>query len=392
MKPLAIVGLDPGTTTAYALIDLNARIIETFSAKNQALGDIISQIIAVCQPVITATDKGKLPSFVEEFSRKLGTRLVIPEEDLLREDKRKIVQEYFPDGSPAKNDHEEDSLASALFAYRKYYSKINKIKQFISENDLGYKEEEFVKMALLEEINFNQLKNLLIKPSEENKIIQKVVVDQKITKTDFLRIYQQLSKNKEEKAILEDKVNLLRKELSALKKENQALGKKELDFDKKVGQMLFFKESRIKAQGQEISSLRNQISLLNNKLSEADKLIGASSRKDTVLLKKLTDLSQEEWNKKKEILGVQENNLLLVKNPNIYSESVVKFLRDRLVILFSSEKPGRIVRENFAFVQVSGSDIKMETEHFAMVSKSLLEQKAEKDLLDRIVSEHKGRH
>lgn len=391
LKPLAIIGLDPGTTTAYAIIDLRAKVIEAFSSKNLALGDVITRITSVCQPIITATDKGKLPSFVEEFSRKLGTRIFVPGEDLSREEKRKMVLAHFPDGSPAKNGHEEDSLASALFAHRKYSQKISKAKQFILENNLGSKEEEFLKIAISEDFNFSQIKNLLTRPMEENKIIQKVVVEEKITKNDFMRLYQKMSEAKNENFLLGVKINQLGKEISCLKKENLVLRKKGLDFDRKIGQMLFFKESRLKTQTQEISSLKNQIGSLSKKIGEADRLISASSRKDLTLLKKLNNLSQEEWNRKKEILNIQENDFLLVKNPNIYSGSVVQMLTEKLVILFSPEKPGRIIRENFAFVPVSGSDIKLETEHFALVSKSLLEQKTEKDFLDRIVNEHKGR-
>lgn len=392
MKPLAIIGLDPGTTTAYAIIDLDAGMIKAFSGKNLTLGDIISQIVAVCQPVITATDKAKLPSFVEEFSRKVGTKIFVPEEDLLREDKRKIVLEYFPDGNSCQNDHEKDSLASALFAYRKYFSKIQKIKQFIFENDLGYKEEEFVKMALLEDINFNQLKNILMKPREENKIIHQVLVDQKITKTDFLKLYQKLAQNKDEKAVLEEKINQLKKEISSLKKNNKILGKNSSHFDQKIDQLLFFKDSRIKVQVQDISSLKNQISSLNQKLDLTHRFIGSSSQPKLILLKKLNNLSQEEWNKKKEILDLQENDFLLVKNPNIYSELVVGYLLEKMIILFSPDKPGRIIRENFAFIPVLSSDLKFENEYFALVLKSLLERKKETDFIDKIVAEHKERN
>ena len=69
MKHLAIIGLDPGTTSAYAILNLKGELIKTNSGKEFSLSEMIKEIMDECTPLIVSTDKAKIPGFVEEFSR-----------------------------------------------------------------------------------------------------------------------------------------------------------------------------------------------------------------------------------------------------------------------------------------------------------------------------------
>ncbi|MBI5389158.1 DUF460 domain-containing protein [Candidatus Woesearchaeota archaeon] len=44
-KTLLIVGIDPGTTTAYAVLDLEGNVLKTHAQKDIDLGDVIKAII-----------------------------------------------------------------------------------------------------------------------------------------------------------------------------------------------------------------------------------------------------------------------------------------------------------------------------------------------------------
>ena len=44
-KPWLIVGIDPGTTVAYAILDLNGTVIKTLSKKELDLSSLITEII-----------------------------------------------------------------------------------------------------------------------------------------------------------------------------------------------------------------------------------------------------------------------------------------------------------------------------------------------------------
>src|SRR3989344_4784645 len=113
-KRLLIVGVDPGTTVGYAAIDFEGNLVKVHSEKDFDMGTLISDVIKLGKPLIVASDKQYNPDFVEKFAIKLGARLIGPDYDLKVSEKRDAVREY-----ETGNQHEMDSLASAVFALKK---------------------------------------------------------------------------------------------------------------------------------------------------------------------------------------------------------------------------------------------------------------------------------
>lgn len=127
MKPV-IVGVDPGSTSAVAVIDFKGDIIKLESSKNFPPREIISRIIETGKPVIVTSDKAKIPSKVEKIANSVGAEKFIPEEDLSVDRKREL-------GS-GENSHEEDAVAAALHAYKQLRSNIDKIGELSDEMEL----------------------------------------------------------------------------------------------------------------------------------------------------------------------------------------------------------------------------------------------------------------
>src|SRR3989344_1898034 len=109
-RKLLIVGLDPGITTAYAVLDIDGNPLSFSSSKELSLNPLISEITEYGRVIITGTDKQKIPSLIQEFAAKTGSRVLNPKEDLKVQDKKNMTS-----GFSLKNDHERDALASALF-------------------------------------------------------------------------------------------------------------------------------------------------------------------------------------------------------------------------------------------------------------------------------------
>src|SRR3989338_7900791 len=107
-KKLLIVGIDPGITTAYAVLDIESNLIELKSSKQLDLKILISEVMKIGKVVLVGTDKVKVPSLVESFATKLGARIVNPDEDLKVDEKRKMTQNFSFD-----DEHQGDALASA---------------------------------------------------------------------------------------------------------------------------------------------------------------------------------------------------------------------------------------------------------------------------------------
>ncbi|MBI4980733.1 DUF460 domain-containing protein [Candidatus Woesearchaeota archaeon] len=387
MKPLSIIGLDPGTTTACAVLDLTGKVIALFSSKELPLSKIIDKVVGVSLPVITSTDKAKVPALVEEFSRKMGTKLIIPPADLLREEKRKLIAER--ELKIAENGHEHDALAAALYAYQELLPRLQKIERFILENGLTKLKEEFTLLAMREdELNFNLIKDILTKPTEENKAIQKVLQEEQVTKREFMRLFDKLKTEQTKNAFFARKIGELSHQLNKIGKENKKLGRSKHNFDQRVDAMLKFKEDRIKLLDSELKQANDLMTKLNLKVMGLFGFIGNSTCFQ--MLKKLNSLSKEEFERKNEVLAIEDKNILLVADTSVFSEQVISKLKNKEVIIASTQKPGKFITAQFPTVRLSAEDIIEENEYFALVPPAVIQEKLNRgDVLGKVVEEYR---
>lgn len=123
-EPL-IVGVDPGSTSAVAAINLDGELKLLESDKELGRDKIIQKIIETGKPVVVACDTEKMPSTVDKIASSLGARRYEPEEDLSSQWKKT--------NGEGSNSHEKDAYASAFNAYRNLQREIRKIKSISSE-------------------------------------------------------------------------------------------------------------------------------------------------------------------------------------------------------------------------------------------------------------------
>jgi uncharacterized protein len=134
-EPL-IVGIDPGTTAAMAVIDIGGRLILLHSRKGLSRSDISRMISDLGSPIIIATDRRPAPSFVGKLAATFSARLSEPEENLPRQEKARISAEVL-DGTEMKaNQHERDALAAALHAYNRIRPTVTRVRKRLE--DLGH--------------------------------------------------------------------------------------------------------------------------------------------------------------------------------------------------------------------------------------------------------------
>ncbi len=139
---MLICGIDPGLTTAYALLDFDGNIVAINSKKYFGLNKFIKAITSYGKISVIATDVDKIPNFVLKIAKELRTIIIKPERRISMKKKREIVKEFSKVAKQVKNKHELVALCAAILAYKYFSPSLNKIK------NLKIEEEEKAKIFL----------------------------------------------------------------------------------------------------------------------------------------------------------------------------------------------------------------------------------------------------
>ncbi|WP_292520869.1 DUF460 domain-containing protein [Methanoculleus sp.] len=117
-----IVGLDPGTTTGIAAVDLDGNLVLLSSSRQMTMSDIIEELYRAGKPLIIASDVREMPYSVEKIRRAFNAIPYTPKQSLSVETKYALTAPF-----SYTNDHERDSLSAALDAYRSLQNKFRNI-------------------------------------------------------------------------------------------------------------------------------------------------------------------------------------------------------------------------------------------------------------------------
>lgn len=119
-----IVGIDPGTTVGLSVLDLNGNLLHTASVRAQSPAEVIAEITRLGKPVVVATDKAEMPAGVEKIRRAFAAVPWTPKKDILIKEKYAAA-----DGYMFADDHQRDSLAAAVLAFRSFQPKFENLKK-----------------------------------------------------------------------------------------------------------------------------------------------------------------------------------------------------------------------------------------------------------------------
>ena len=129
-RPLAkrrdhvVVGVDPGTTTAVAIVGLDGEVLDVYSSRMSDQADVIEWIIERGRPVVVAADVQPMPETVEKFRRSFDAAGWAPERDLPVDEKKHRTRHEGYD-----NDHERDAMAAALHAFDHHESQFERVAE-----------------------------------------------------------------------------------------------------------------------------------------------------------------------------------------------------------------------------------------------------------------------
>jgi predicted RNase H-like nuclease (RuvC/YqgF family) len=123
-RTYTIVGVDPGTTTAFAVLDLNGHVLDVASSRSWGFSELVGLLIESGHPLIIATDKNPTPATVERIKRSFSAILHTPASSLSVEQKLRDTKLY-----NYANEHERDALAAAIDAARSIKNKLENVEK-----------------------------------------------------------------------------------------------------------------------------------------------------------------------------------------------------------------------------------------------------------------------
>lgn len=378
-----IVGLDPGTKVGVALVSFQGKLIHAFSSKEMELQTIISEATKFGRPLIVGTDKAKIPGLISDFAAKFRAKIVFPDKDLLVEEKRELTKNF-----ALKNIHEIDACASALFAFKKTTPLLNRIKKVLEQKEKMFLFNNILELVIKREMSINFALDYLISPNEDIKIIKSEIDSKSLSEKSFIKLYEKLERERQNNTFLKEEIQKLEKEKNSLMKNISAYERKlfvpknpeEKHYQNTINSLRSFLEKEKLNAGKLINSLNQYRSIL---LSE----------KDFLVAKKLENLGWAEFNQKKNKIFLKEKDILLVRNPNEFSDNTLtKLFELNISHIIYIQKPSKSLQQKTQLAFIDGNKFPLkEFDDFAILSKKdFSEALKEKDLLRLVVEQYKN--
>ncbi len=369
MNPV-IVGVDPGTTSAYSVLDASGDLITVQSSRNFDLSTMISEIIQHGNPVVVGCDKNPAPSFVEKLATKVGAELVWPEQDLQVDEKRNLVD------VETRNDHEFDAYASAKYAFKQYQNLLRRVEEVLEDEGKEELTDELKYLVVKEDMSIKEGIEYLERDEEESSEEENPV------KVKVVRPENEIEELEKEITLLEQKNQSLKSKVEGLREENQKL--KDRIKGMPVDQVVKEKENTIQKLGDKLEKKEETVEVLNEKIGNLKNFLEKSSNK--VLLKKLENLGKREFEEKN--WRIYNNDILYVKDPNVAHDDVIDELKDKVSVIVHDKKLS-VKHSEFSFIQ--SKDIELEElDDFALTTQDEIEEAlSQKNILEKVAVEYK---
>jgi len=393
LKRRIIVGIDPGTTTAWAVLDLDGNKLHVGSSKGMGLSALISVITFFGRPLIVGCDKKKIPGFVDEFARKFGARVANPRDDLKVEFKRNLVS-----GIAFENTHEMDALASAIFAQKEMNPLLDRVKRFIEKEDISRKKNE----------NPEESSIGIERPSVSAAELFETVLTTGISIKEAASLLEEeeslsgtgnedLPPAKKTRAILSI-LRAAQKESEILKDHNEQLAKESNQWKQRTKSLEgIMKSLRTKrapdTSGKDatITHLRKTISKLQNENGQSRKTIEGMQKilldvQSHVVAIMMENLGTEELERVLRWNNIDTTSIIFVKRPTHVNSRVVDRLKAVQPLLLCDE---RVKNHPLPFVCIKGTPRVMLGKIAVFPADRVSAQVDEANLIHRVVGDYK---
>jgi predicted RNase H-like nuclease (RuvC/YqgF family) len=309
---LVFVGIDPGTTVGYCILGLDGNIIGLGSRKELSANLLVKLLSREVSPILAASDKKKVPSFVRSVAISLGAVIYSPAEDISIKDKLALTK-----GMPHRNSHERDALASALFAYHAYKGKFKYINSFLASKEMSNLSEKFIAKSIkYPSLNYAHLLSLI----DSNVSSQKIANVSHVPKPQDKKANMLKKMIKLNNMLIKENIHL--KELLRIKKNSKISPHSSVNYqsrktqsEKELMKIISFKEQRFHSVLAKLKDLERQNDIL---LARLQKIADYASKKEYIFIDYAKDLTRQ----------ISNSKIMFIMDPNVYTQKSITSLDD----------------------------------------------------------------
>ncbi len=321
-RKYVIVGVDPGTTTGLALLDLKGDLIKLHSSRNISISGVIEMIVKYGRPLIVATDVSPIPGTVEKIRRTFNALPGEPGESLTAVDKINLAKPY-----GYSNDHERDALAAAAHVIRRYKNKFDQIRKKIP---IPVDPDESIALVM----RGDTIDSAIAKLTEhetfpEEKVDKKIShqSDERINQfsrtikcqqetIDNLKIYQQELKSRIKQK--DDIIANRNEKIQYLKSKDY----KQMRRDKEIK----FRENKIRQLQKTIKEKNRKVTALSEHIDKLKQVRNLEISGRTVPIKIVSSFTREAVISLQEKYGINQGDVLFFKNASGGGPAVVDLM------------------------------------------------------------------
>ncbi len=364
-QELIILGIDPGITTAYAILNIKGEILRLKSSRTITLNQIIYEVSQVGKVILLGCDVKYPPEYSKKLATKLNAKLVAPDNDLKVGFKERLTSDFKTNDS-----HQRDSLAAALYAYSEHFQILKRINEHLKAEGKEHISDRVRELVILESLSIHDaIEKLEEKPDE---IKSRKRIRNKI-KRSFLLSY--------ENNVLKKKIESLTKEIEYL---NKCIEEIKVNMNKnaqeKSKEIINLKDKKIYFLENNIKNNKNEIDCLKLELLDLKSILLNS--KDLIIINKIPDLSWDESFK------YENHDFLYVENPHILSNKTLEKIRNVKALIYGTKTAPKNLSE-ITLINKSELDL-IERRDFIMVNKGKFEDKLKsKDNVYKIIEDYK---
>jgi predicted RNase H-like nuclease (RuvC/YqgF family) len=328
-KPLAtkkrdyiIVGIDPGTTTAIAVLTLSGELQMLHSSRTISIPDVIELISEQGKPLIIASDVFPTPNAVEKIRRAFNAVLGSPEDVLSTEDKIEFAAPY-----GYSNNHERDAIAAAVSFYRKNKNKFEQIKKKIPPGvDVNEAIAQVVKGksvdAVISALTKKEIKepevHAISEKTEDEALHLRELIQKYEESVEEMRMYQ--DELKKELGLKDTKIM----KLEELVKRQRTDAYKQLKKDK----ILQIRDNEIVRLQGRISENNKRIAELNDRIQKLKRIRRLEISGRVLPVKIISAFTKDSILFTREQVGIKKDDIILLKDASGGGSITAKMLAD----------------------------------------------------------------